>query len=569
MVKQVVIRIEEGSFKSGFPVSLEFWEDGRIIDREKCSSLPPNQDFPRVYDEWKNIYTELGLEVRAIEIQQEQITHVSSLEECEKATRTLESRIKNWLEQPIFGDITGKILGRLKNGTPNKSVRVIIDTSNDYLRKLSWDSWDLFQKKGFLPQAEFTLLSQYFQDNPPTEILEKPINILAIFGSGRGLQLDQDRKLIDNLRRHGASINSIPESGKSLTYEDLFNTLWQGNWDIIFYSGHSSGGTIQVGDGLNVPINALREPLRKAASRLKLAIFNSCDGLDIGEYLADFDIPNMIVMREYVPDLVAQRFLKFFLDEFTKGQPLHASVREARRRLQQLELPIPNKLFYPRASKLPVLIQNPTTPELYWPQPEPEAKPLTQLPITPRQIMQIVLFLLIIIGFLAIYRRIPKSEALEDNTSKGEEILLARSKPRDKQRGVEAVAKCQKPLNHFLPIWKSNIRQQWDDCFHTKKSYREAAKYLEESWDRERKDPETLIYLNNAILEEMGADYYTIVVMVPVLANDAELAEEILRGVAQAQTEVNLSLLENFSHLTLPGADALDSKSLNGKGLKV
>ncbi|NER02470.1 MAG: ABC transporter substrate-binding protein [Okeania sp. SIO3C4] len=601
MVKQVVIRIEEGSFESGFPVSLEFWEDRRVIAREKCRPLPPNPDFPRVYNEWKNIYAQLGVEVRAIKIPKNQINHVSSLEKCKEATETLESSVKNWLEQPTFGAITGKILGRLKNGTPNKSVRVIIDTSNDYLRKLSWDSWDLFQKKGFLPQAEFTLLSQYFQDNPPTEILERPINILAIFGSDGKLQLDKDREQIKNLERDGINIDFIPKTKDPLTYEDLYDTLWQGNWDIIFYSGHSSAGTIQIGDGLNIPINALREPLKKAASRVKLAIFNSCDGLGIAEYLADFGIPHLVAMREYVPDLVARRFLQFFLDEFTQGQPLHTSVREARRHLERLEFPLPNKLFYPRASKLPVLIQNPTTPELYWPGGGiPLIRQIIDILRKGSKILTrsfpnrhfrrgIILFLLTIIVIVGI-SRLPEPEVKGDNISIGEEILVKLSPPRDKQRGVDAVAKCQEPWNYFLPIWKSHIREEWSDCFVTKKNYREAAKYLQESWKTERRDPETLIYLNNALLEATGVDPDTIAVVVPVLQNEtgqvsnAELAEEILRGVAQAQTEVNLSLFnenvdskvnlslfnENVdSKVNLPGANFPDSKSLNGKGLKV
>ncbi|GGA17001.1 hypothetical protein [Okeania sp. KiyG1] len=54
MLKQVVIRIEEGSFESGFSVSLEFWQDDKIIDKElDCPKLPANPDFPIVYDKWK------------------------------------------------------------------------------------------------------------------------------------------------------------------------------------------------------------------------------------------------------------------------------------------------------------------------------------------------------------------------------------------------------------------------------------------------------------------------------------------------------------------------------------
>ncbi len=570
MPRQVVIKIEEGSFELGFPVSLEFWQDGRIIATErKCPQLPPNPDFPRVYDEWRNIYTELRKN-RGINIPNGQTTNVSSLEECQNATLNLESNVRNWFGQPIFGAITARIIGELKDGTPNESVRVIVDTSNDYLRKLSWDYWDLFEKSYFLPQAEFALLSKY---NRPTERLQKPIHILAIFGSDEGgLQLQQDRELIENLEIHGARITSIPARGNSLTPQELYDTIWQGNWDIIFYAGHSSAQNIHVDRTLNLPINVLKEALRKAASKVKLAIFNSCDGLGIAEYLADFNIPHLIVMREPVPDLVARRFLQFFLEEFTQGKPLHTSVRKARRRLQQLEIPIPNELFYPRASRLPVLIQNPATPELYWPQqPKPPGKP----PIKPKHI---ILFFLTIVGVSGICRWFyPEPETLGDNISIGEEILVKLFQPRDKQRGVDAVAECQKPLNHFLPIWNSHIRQQWRGCFVTKNIYQEAGQNLQQSWKTERRDPETLIYLNNALLEATEANFYTIVVVVPVLqdetglASNAEIAEELLRGIAQAQTEVNLSLLneEKSSNFTLPGANFLDPNKLNGKGLKV
>jgi cysteine sulfinate desulfinase/cysteine desulfurase-like protein len=39
-------------------------------------------------------------------------------------------------------------------------------------------------------------------------------------------------------------------------------------------------------------------------------------------------------MREPVPDIVAQEFLKHFLVAFSSGQSLHLAVREARQRLE-------------------------------------------------------------------------------------------------------------------------------------------------------------------------------------------------------------------------------------------
>ncbi|MHC5746735.1 MAG: CHAT domain-containing protein [Nostoc sp.] len=76
----------------------------------------------------------------------------------------------------------------------------------------------------------------------------------------------------------------------------------------------------------------MKHGLKKAIeSGLHLAIFNSCDGLGLAEALEDLHIPQVIVMREPVPDLVAQEFLKHFLTEFSNGQSLYSALREARR----------------------------------------------------------------------------------------------------------------------------------------------------------------------------------------------------------------------------------------------
>jgi branched-chain amino acid transport system substrate-binding protein len=68
------------------------------------------------------------------------------------------------------------------------------------------------------------------------------------------------------------------------------------------------------------------------------------------------------------------------------------------------------------------------------------------------------------------------------------------------------------------------------------RDYQRAIADLEASLQSNRNDPEALIYLNNARIGDQ--DSYTIAVAVPT-ATSANSALEILRGVAQAQDEVN------------------------------
>lgn len=71
-------------------------------------------------------------------------------------------------------------------------------------------------------------------------------------------------------------------------------------------------------------------------------------------------VPYVVVMREPVPDLVAQEFLKYFLPAFAKNKSVYLAVKEAREKLQGLEN------VYPYASWLPVIFQASSEVPLTW-----------------------------------------------------------------------------------------------------------------------------------------------------------------------------------------------------------
>lgn len=136
-----------------------------------------------------------------------------------------------------------------------------------------------------------------------------------------------------------------------------------------------------------------------------------------------------------------------------------------------------------------------------------------------------------------------------DGVSSGKKLLVQTSALWSKQRGI----------NEFADS-----------------NYPEALKLLKQSWREDRRDPETLIYINNALLKAINAEYYTIAIVVPIRRNqdgsilNANLAEELLRGIAQAQTEVNLGLLAaNENNKDFPGQGFLEPKAIRKKGLKV
>ncbi|MDX2240016.1 MAG: ABC transporter substrate-binding protein [Leptolyngbyaceae cyanobacterium bins.302] len=321
------------------------------------------------------------------------------------------------------------------------------------------------------------------------------------------------------LKRNGASIIPLIQPSR----QELHDKLWNQDWDILFFAGHSSsqmanhGGQLQISDGRTITLDDLENDLRKAVERgLKLAIFNSCDGLAIADYLARLGVPNMIVMKEPVPDEIARYFLQYFLEEFSTGKPFYLAVREARHRLQWIERDRENP--YPCATWLPIICQNPTEPELVWPSQRPTRNSFWRKAALVGAGLT-ALAGVVVGGWLVRENIKPPSSSQLDESSISSSLggrKMIRVNP-DKQNGLIA----------------------FDN-----KDFSAAIQHFEASLRKEPNDPEALIFLNNAIAaqqDKLGLkSVLRIAVSVPI-GKTPSGSEELLRGVAQAQSEWNCS----------------------------
>jgi branched-chain amino acid transport system substrate-binding protein len=100
-------------------------------------------------------------------------------------------------------------------------------------------------------------------------------------------------------------------------------------------------------------------------------------------------------------------------------------------------------------------------------------------------------------------------QQIEQRLSAGKKLLISEKASTTKQAAVEAIASG---------------------------NYNAAISDLQASLQTNRNDPEALIYLNNARIGNQKS--YTIAAAVPI-GTDINAAQEILRGVAQAQNEIN------------------------------
>ncbi len=359
MSKLLVFSLLGGDFNQGFSVvTAQLWDTNQSFPVKFIGSLPAVPELPNIYNKWRLLYEavhyRLGKNQR-IKVHQQDITNIS-VNEFNDVCQQLQRNINTWLKSESFQNIERQLRTLL---SPNDEIRVIFETNLALLHRLPWHLWDFFEH---YPKAELALSNQEYTS---PQLLRKSstgqVKILAILGNSVGIDIEKDRSWLEGLA--DTQVKFLVEP----TRRELDEQLWNQDWDLLFFAGHSASlgdgemGQIDINQTESLTIAQLRNALNKAIVHgLKLAIFNSCDGIGLARNLADLNIPQMIVMREPIPDLVAQEFLKNFLSAFAGGRTLYSAVREARERLQGLEND------FPCASWLPVICQNPTTVPVTW-----------------------------------------------------------------------------------------------------------------------------------------------------------------------------------------------------------
>lgn len=365
MEQRIIVNLGQGSWQQGFPtVTVQLWSDCDSVPLQFSGMLPAAAGLLLLYERWQAYYRvlngNLGLRksqsAPAIEIEEDDITHVSSAD-FDALCIKLKKQFNAWLSVSSFVNVERQLRTHL---SASSQMQLIVEASDASVRRFPWHLWDFLED---YRQAEVAIAPLEHRRNEMTPYKQKTgVRILSILGDTTGIEVSKDRALLKNLADVDAVVLDEPSRVK------LDECLWdEQGWDILFFAGHSAslgGGTsgqIKINATESLSIAQLKYGLQAAIKKgLRLAIFNSCDGMGLAKALADLHIPYLIVMREPIPDQVAQAFLMNFFRAFATGIPFHLAVREARERLQGMEGQ------FPCASWLPVLCQNPTSGSLSW-----------------------------------------------------------------------------------------------------------------------------------------------------------------------------------------------------------
>ena len=342
------------SIYTGFSSSDSELEKRSLIKKAK-GKLPANPALKVALKQWRDSYHRLeNIDPRIIA---EGIELGGQLDSFHNAAENLKSCFLEWLISPEFRVIETALRNYC---TLEDRIQLLLEIANkqdgNILQHLPWHLWPFVHERQYAEVAFQPAITQ--SPMVQTDCQTQDFKVLAILGYGGGINIDRDLELLTALK----DVTVLQEPDRS----EIDEQLWTQAWDILFFAGHSDShhgkGRLYLNqNGDYLTIEELRSGLAKSIGQgLKLAIFNSCDGLGLAYELERLYFPQMIVMKEPIPDQIAHRFLDYFLQALQGTDSVYVALRTTRDRLRDLERK------FPCASWLPVLFHNPATPTFKW-----------------------------------------------------------------------------------------------------------------------------------------------------------------------------------------------------------
>lgn len=352
MVKTVTFNLT-GSFQEGFSAWVEIWEDGYRIKVK--GQLPAAPHISESLRDWQDDFRN---KVGSSRARLKKTIQFSSYDRA----KILGEEVNKWLNSGH--ESWQKVRDKLQSFSPDEEIWVIVETDSVELQQIPWQAWDLFAEK--YPNSEIALSPPEYEIpyKKPSIRKKSKLRILAVLGDSEGIDIKFDRQELEQNSRW-AEIEFLERPTKKKLQEKIVEAS---GWEIFFFAGHSDTddngeARFAINKQERLSIGELKNSLREAiANGLHLAIFNSCKGLGLAKELAQLHLPESIVMREPIPDEVAQEFLQYFLSAFASKNSFYMSVRMARNQLEDSY-----HTQYPGVSWLPVIYQNPAVETITFP----------------------------------------------------------------------------------------------------------------------------------------------------------------------------------------------------------
>ncbi|NEP01672.1 MAG: CHASE2 domain-containing protein [Symploca sp. SIO2E9] len=371
MTSRIIFRLNIWQADKHCVFQLRYGEGQEVSD-----TLEYPEELTTQYEKWREIYLQLYPNLRARKLSGGDLDPSASIDfghELEEARAKLLDTFQRWLAQ--LPEIREKIQNKIhtiaqnisqseeKEGT-HPTVDIFIACNSIDLERLPWEAWQLVPEdipSEILPteilrfaRIPIATRQEYVESHPHLRS-GKP-RILVILGDNTGLDLDEDKQTVKVLKRVAQLkfFDWQQKEGVENLKEALAKEIAdERGWDALFFMGHSeetevTDGELAIAPNTYVSIAQIKEYLTTAKEYgLRFCLFNSCDGLQIANRLADLGL-QVVVMREPIHDDVAHVFLRQFCQELARHEDVHNAMLTACWHLQHVE-----KLLYPSAYLIP------------------------------------------------------------------------------------------------------------------------------------------------------------------------------------------------------------------------
>jgi ABC-type branched-subunit amino acid transport system substrate-binding protein len=450
-----------------------------------------------------------------------------------KNVKNLQQLLDKTLSQDSWLKIREGLLQSLINIPPDEAIRLVIRTENLELQALPIERTSFITNS--LGGNNRSISVVFAPKNPPNKLTWHQLpRILLILGDQNSIEKPIE---LSEIEKHFLS-QGIVVPLHTPSKEEVLKKISDEKFDIIIMVGHShinndgTDGRISINEKDNISIEEFTHTFKSSVDRgLKLVILAGCSSIGAARALAStkIGVPNVIAFR--VP--VHYKVLRLFFDRLLS----HWIDRS-----ESLEIALTNTRGYlsvydrecPGASILPILFASPYDPPLKFPKNRTIGEKISHIlkfpaqvsikvPGTNMRIPSIVFIGLTAASILLVKLLQPPKPPFEaacnkiqgDGISCGEEILLFKpnsGQQKEKQAGANAIARGD---------------------------YTEALELLKKAWDA-KKDPETLIMLENAKLVGKNLPIKSITLSIPASnSTPIDVPTGMLKAVAFAQQQWN------------------------------
>jgi CHASE2 domain-containing sensor protein/class 3 adenylate cyclase len=157
--RYVILRVGEGSFETGFPVTCQFALESGPFTTKQIGRLPANPRLLKLYQEWRSQPPQLD-RLDPLDPELDRVTNIDLIEDSVAASKAIGLALNQWLDSPEFRPIYNKLLEQLN---PEHSIRILILTDWVQLQQLPWHLWTLLER---YPKAELGFSPPIYEAPP-------------------------------------------------------------------------------------------------------------------------------------------------------------------------------------------------------------------------------------------------------------------------------------------------------------------------------------------------------------------------------------------------------------------